>query len=189
MNGGPGAPLLRTSPDDGEGPMIPNCKNVSAAAKVDDYITGSYLTTWGSVHKEANSAASIRYFGIDLTGQGNSNSYCRSYAANANQVFETINNILPLLGNKVLRADKDSGKFKTDFIDRQHGMARWKDRYYIFVESINEDETVVRIFREVYISRPYKGDWSPYVEAISVGHNEAWILTKIDQLLVQQYHK
>ena len=47
-SGGPGAPLLRTNADDGEGLLIQGCKNVSSAEEVDDYITKFYLSTWNS---------------------------------------------------------------------------------------------------------------------------------------------
>jgi len=50
--GGPGAPLLRVSHDDGEGPLVPNCKNVSKNSMTDHYITHSYLSTWLSAFRE-----------------------------------------------------------------------------------------------------------------------------------------
>jgi hypothetical protein len=48
----PGSPLLRESTAGGEGPLVPDCKNVSSAAKVTEYITNFYLSTYGSAFAE-----------------------------------------------------------------------------------------------------------------------------------------
>lgn len=186
--GGPGAPLLRRSTGDGEGPLVPKCKNVSSTARVDDYITGSYLSTWGSASVEGTMEGvndAMNGFGLD--GQQSefnqlpvsADPYCRIYTASAQEVSRIIADILPLLGNGILTSDEENGLFITDFIERGHRMARWKDSYEINVSREGPQRTVVRIFRKLYISRG-RGVFN---EAVSVGHNEAWIITKIAERL------
>ena len=53
---GPGAPLLRSSTNDGGGPLIPGCSNVSQSDRTQKYILGFYLTTWGSASREGTAA-------------------------------------------------------------------------------------------------------------------------------------
>lgn len=101
--------------------------------------------------------------------------YCRAYEADALDVSRAVSNIITLLGNDVLLSDVNSGLFITGFIDRQHSAARWKDRYIITVNDEGVKQTEVKILRELYISRRN----GPFNKAISVGHNEAWIMTQI----------
>ena len=94
--------------------------------------------------------------------------------------------ILPLLGNKIVRSNIREGKFETAFIDRHHQAARWRDRYFITAFKRNTNDTVVGIYRELFISRPntfHGKDYGPYNRAISVGHNEGWIFSEIDKRL------
>ena len=44
----PGTPLIRAGVQDGEGRLLPGCKNVSGKYRVDNYITDFYLTTSSS---------------------------------------------------------------------------------------------------------------------------------------------
>lgn len=103
--------------------------------------------------------------------------YCRAYEASALDVSHLISSIITTLGNDILLSDIDSGLFITGFFDRQHKAARWKDRYIITVENESPTRSVVKILRELYISRKN----GPFNKAISVGHNEAWIMTQISK--------
>ena len=105
--------------------------------------------------------------------------YCRVYEASALDVSRAISNIINTLGNDILLSDIDSGLFITGFIDRQHKAARWKDRYIILVQNQSPTRSVVKILRELYISRKN----GPFNKAISVGHNEAWIMTQISKVI------
>lgn len=74
--------------------------------------------------------------------------------------------------------------FLTELTERQHWAARWRDSYEIAVMGEAPNRTVVRVLRKLYISR------SPEVfsQAISVGHNEAWIMTQIGDKLNEPGH-
>ena len=60
---------------------------------------------------------------------------------------------------------------------------KWKVRYVVVFEPINELNTIVRVFRDVYIARCFKsrGGCSEYIRGTSVGHNEAWILNYVEK--------
>lgn len=124
--GGPGSPLLRTSASDGEGPLVPGCHNVSNAGRVEKYITGFYLSKWGSAFAEGgmeglgegvrDSAKMGNKVGQGIAGfmgiSGDPSEityhlpvppspYCRVYAADPQQVSSVVASILPMLGNGI----------------------------------------------------------------------------------------
>lgn len=174
-----------------------DCRNVSSTQTVDSYITNFYLTTWGS----ASAEGSAQGFGEGLTGQGRAfeavrqamlrpqktqdglfnelprsfKPYCRIYDAGRPDVAKAVAEILPSLGNPIITSNQRSGIFATDFIQRQHPAARWRDSYVITVTEEGPDRVVVRVLRTVYISR----DGTTFNQGIPDGHNEKWILTQI----------
>tara|TARA_B100000315_G_C14363114_1_gene489359 strand:+ start:44 stop:748 length:705 start_codon:yes stop_codon:yes gene_type:complete len=223
----PGAPHLRTNINDGEGPLIPECQNISSSTIVKKYITDSYLSTWGSAFVEGAPKVSWKGLGKEVpnkvkqrddaikwfiakgilqenysikddnkffveNGQMSipvnydyllfsSTPYCQAYEARALDVSRAVSSIITLLGNDVFLSDVNSGLFITGLMDRQNSAARWKDRYIITVNNEGVKRTVVKILRELYISR-HNG---PFNKAISVGHNEAWIMTQISNIVKQ----
>lgn len=194
----PGAPLLRTTNQDADGPLVPGCKNVSSKAVVDRYITESYLTTWGSAWVEG--ATQGFFEGIDeIELKKNptkrpseklnnlpldSQSFCRTYQHSTLSVSRAVAKVLPLLGNKVAASNIEFGFFRTKDIERQHKAARWRDRYDIQVTKFDSHWTSLSIKRVIYISR----DGTTFNEAISVGYNEAWIMKKVNEILMQNSH-
>jgi hypothetical protein len=167
---------------------------------VDDYITAFYLSTWESAAVEGGmsgfgegiraSAREGNKVGEGIAGftgiSGNPSEiiyhlpippspYCRVYAAEPEEVSRVIAAILPALGNAVKTSDETNGIFTTEPIERRHLMARWRDSYEISVVGEAPKRTVVRILRKLYISR-MRGEFS---QGLSVGHNEAWIMTQI----------
>lgn len=191
-----GTPQLRTSADDGEGPLIPNCRNVSSASRVDAYSTQYYHTTWGSAWmegaaqglsegltdrpvsqavREAMISPSVRdgrtFNRIPVAHRP----YCRSYDADRALVAGIVESILPRLGNPIERSDRRAGVFRTGTIQRSHVAATWQDSYAIRVEDLGPGRTGVWVYREVHISR----DGAVFNEGISSGHNESWIFTEI----------
>lgn len=185
----PGAPVLRTSADDGQGPLIPDCKNVSSQTRIDDYDTGSYHTTWGSALAEGPGLGTR--LSEELTGRSGATRgddgnqyyalpnqpepYCRSYVADYAAVAKAVTQILPNLGNPITSEDEEAGVFTTGFINRAHTAAAWRDNYTITLQQSTEGRVIVRVFRDVYISRRR----GTYNQGISSGHNEAWVLTQI----------
>jgi hypothetical protein len=172
---GPGAPVLRADEADGEGPMLIGCSNVSRKTQTAGYIVDSYLSTWDSAVREGT----FPQVAAMLDATPRSDIFCMSYAASPRKVSRIVAQTLPLLGYPIQQANEATGNFETGFVARQHAMARWRDRYLISVHARGADRTVVRIYRDLFISRPFGGSYSDYNQARSVGHNEAWILLRI----------
>lgn len=164
---------------------------------VTDYITGSYLSTWGSASMEGaveGFSEGLRDAAKDSNRQRSGTTenvnllpfsaepYCRAYFGNRQDISRIVAEILPLLGNKILVSNEEVGVFATDYTERQHLMAGWRDSYEITVSSEGSTRTVVRVLRKLYISRS-RGVFN---QAISNGHNEAWIMTQIEQRLKAQ---
>ena len=192
----PGTPVLRTSSLDSEGALIPGCKNVSKRIRVDQYITEFYLSTYGSAWLEGTMAGfrqgvseglrdTVRTGGL-LSGMNPPDAnrpnalpfslepFCMGFRSPAPAVSHAVASILPRLGNRILLSDEANGVFETDFVERHHRAARWRDKFVISVEEVS-GQTVVKVLRILYISRG-----GPFNQAISVGHNESWVLTQVN---------
>jgi hypothetical protein len=196
----PGAPALRASEADGEGALLQNCHNVSALQRVDQLITGYYMTTWGSAFLEGAQEGIRR--GVEVPElKSNSRSrtaapvqvgpqqwsvpvnhlpsppwpYCRRYAADARSVAESAARALPGLGNPVERVDLTAGILETGFLERRHSAARWRDKFVVYVDAEGPNRSVLTVFRVVYIDR----SGGMFNQAVSVGHHEAWLMTRI----------
>ncbi|MDH3737855.1 MAG: hypothetical protein OER92_01585 [Alphaproteobacteria bacterium] len=195
----PGAPMLRKNIDDGNGPLIPNCQNVSPSDAIITYETAFYHSTWSSAliegaqvglrtglgvdneksefvrfKKEFAYALMLQVFRIDGRNYPFP-PFCMKYDAPLAKVADAINKIMPVLGNPVVRGKEEHGLFGTEFYGREHISAKWRDRYIISLGETTTNQTVVIVFRELLISRGKEA----FARAESDGHNEAWILTKI----------
>ena len=139
-----GAQKVRSTEADGEGPLIPNCYNLSETSRVETYITKFYMTTSGSAAWEGaangiqagfDDSSSVEYAiesalsGPNLGADGEKifndyigviRPYCRAFAADRRSVATAVSTILSLLGNTILVSDIERGIFKTDLIDRTH---------------------------------------------------------------------
>jgi len=198
-SGSPGSPLIRTGSEDGGGALISDCKNLSNEDKTDDFITGYYLTTWGSATSEGTVAgveSGLNDPDISLSEeqkkqiidslQPSSATFCKAFNANPDRLYNIITDILPQLGYNIDLSSKTLGYIRTDYVYRTHDTnsnARWKDRYIIRMQEGINGRTVVKVYRDVFISRRDKGEWSSYIGANSVGHNEAVILNNIKYTL------
>ena len=113
--------------------------------------------------------------------------FCRIYFEDSKKVSESISRIIQNLGNDVLISDVDNGIFITDFIRRKHEISsskypvHWLDRYEILVKNKGSKKSVVTVYRDLYISR----EPGIFNQAISVGHNEGWIMTQITNKLAK----
>ena len=200
----PGSPQIRTSTDDGFGTLVENCLNVSPVTRPLRYQTDYYLSTWSSAWsegtqsglqsglkaqendrsrarftKELSSTVIARTLGYD----GNAPPFppfCMSYRASAQRVNAALTTILPQLQNSVLRG-QPTGVYKTDYFDREHMAARWKDRYVIHVNQVGSDSTEVAVYRDLWIARQN----TSHVRAQSNGGNETWILQSLVRALNQ----
>lgn len=105
--------------------------------------------------------------------------YCRKYDASFNKVSSIVANVIKKLPHKIIEQDVKLGIFRTDFKESSHRAARWRDSYLVFVDAKDDNHSIVRIFRYVYISRSAKGDEQVFNQATSVGYNEAWLMTQI----------
>lgn len=210
--------MVRTEAHDGEGPLIPGCRNVSSRYRVDNYITDFYLTTSLSAvlegaaqgveqgYQDAVAAMSRRQAEAWSTAVAGMaallpdaptrtvfvpESFCRKYALSNARVASAIENILPSLGNPIAKVHPERDFFETGFIERENSAARWRDRYTIWLDRRMPNVIVVHVIRFVFISRkgPVLADGknsgrtsNSFSQAVSVGHNEAWLLTRIDDL-------
>lgn len=197
----PGTPKLRASADDGEGPLIEGCHNVSRSARVENYQTQFYMSTWASAWLEGATQGFLEGLSDDgavgaileaslipptvIAGKTYNklpfppDAYCRTYDASPRAVSRAVAVIMPLLDNPVTVSDIATGHFETDFKLRQHAAAQWEDRYIIKISGGGPRTTVVYIIRVLYISR----DRATFNQGVSVGHNETWILTQIHDRL------
>ncbi len=100
---------------------------------------------------------------------------CRRYLSRSKDVSRALVRTLSRIENKLIVSDGNWGVFETDFRERKKGNVRWRDRYVVFVDQDDEDGSIVRVFRDIYIDR----SGSMFNQAISSGQNEAWILTQI----------
>ncbi len=107
--------------------------------------------------------------------------FCRKYSAKSSTIFSIAADVLSTLDYQITRTDESLGILETEFVERRHPAARWRDRYVIYIDP-NPDEvdhSIVRIFRTIYIDR----SGNTFNEADSVGYNETWIMTRITDLL------
>lgn len=106
---------------------------------------------------------------------------CRKYSTSTSAVFWAARDVLNTLDYKIINADESLGLLETEFVERRHIAARWRDRYIIYIDP-NPTEamhSIVKIFRPVYIDR----SGNTFNEAESVGYNETWIMTRLADLL------
>lgn len=193
---------LRTSAADGAGPFMEGCRNVSPDARATSQPWDFYHSTWSSASVEG--AVQGTYESLEEEGllirpvpQGGDvenntpvplRPYCLSFRATYQQTTDAVEKILPLLNAPILQTDPRLGIFSTAVVDRRHpnavgkpvGMAwpAWRENYAIRV-SPHGDWTVVLVIRSLQISR----EEGVFNEAISSGHNEIWILNRIDEAL------
>lgn len=195
----PGAPMIRVDPNDGRGPLVPDCNNILPPTQLTTYDTAFYHSTWSSVWIEGAQSGLrlglsskedekkwIRFekkfaydvmmstFGLDGRHYPFP-PYCTTFNTSAEAVDRALNNILPALENKIRASDKRTGLYGTEFMDREHPGAKWRDRYIITVQRSTSKLAVVTVFRELYISR----GGAVFEMAMSDGHNETWILAQI----------
>lgn len=183
--------MLRTDVADGQGPLIRGCQNVSAADRTQQFMVGAYLTTWSSVDREFNAYALSGALLANTSRQqiererSPSETFCRAFRSDKEHIVTLVVDAFKQVGYRVLYAEAVTGVVATDYVDQSHAAAWWKDRYLVTLEGAADGQTVVRVIRDVYISRPgsRRGEWTPYVKAESVGHNEAWLLNRITQQL------
>ena len=132
------------------------------------------------------------------------NTFCMAYEATPEHIFLIIAEILPQFGYDFKVSSKEAGFIETDFVLSSHQSvkwkcigctesqellkpaARWKDRYFISIDQGENHMVVVKIFRDLYISRRTGDKWSTYNRAISVGHNEAVIINRIKNVLYEK---
>ena len=194
---------LRTSAEDGAGPFLEDCRNVSPDARATSQPWDFYHSTWSSASVEG--AAQGTYESLEEEGLLNRPAgqssvvendtplplrpYCLSFRASYQQTAEAVEKILPRLNAPTLQASPQVGLFTTAPVVRRHpsaagkpvGMAwpAWRENYAIRVLP-HGDWTVVRVTRALQISR----EDGVFNEAISSGHNEIWILNRIDEALL-----
>ena len=204
-------PVIRESSTDGEGAIIPGCANVSRSDNTREFLTEYYLTTWSSAFREGAAQGILEglgHMGSDGTDPETialafdwlpeSEIFCRVFDSQTSPVFAFVERMLPKYGYSWRYLNPQEGLLWTDYVYRSQApilpnwlsctgcsepnpMAKWKDRYLIDIKPHKNGGSIVRIHRDIAISRRTRGDWSGYIRAISSGHNESAILSEIDR--------
>ena len=193
-----GQPELRSGPQDGQGPMVSGCQNVSSDARTEEFNTHGYGSTWLSAGFEGASQAIAGTLpalgeiagvggrgtadappGVTVTMQDGIEPYCRVFPANPEQLFaiarEEIERVMPQFGYEVTCGGRIGRVCETNYVFRSHGAAQWADRFRIRVIEIDTDYSYLLVDRRLFISR----DREIYNQAIPVGSHESYIITRI----------
>ena len=208
LTGCSSGPVLRKNSSDGEGAFVPGCSNVSRADHSLKFLTGSYLTTWSSALGEGSAQGVLEGLGdegFDTSDEEvlalafdwlpESEVFCRVFEFETRSVFALVEGMLPAYGYSWQYLNPQEGLLWTAYVYRSHApilppctncpepnpTAKWKDRYFIDIKPHSNGGSIVRVHRNIEISRRTRGDWSGYIRAVSSGHNEAAILNQIDR--------
>lgn len=100
---------------------------------------------------------------------------CRTFAADRDAVVLAVIGVMRGLPYPLDEADHRTGVFSTGFIDGRSDTGLWMDRYKIAVEDLGNGSVGVRVTRQVFVSRVQ----DLYIQGISDGQNETWVLNKI----------
>lgn len=198
-------PEFRTSETDMEGALVPGCKNVSRSTAIVAYSRTSYRTTWGSALGEG--AAAGVYDGLTRNESqvtqavrnalllpvsnedrvfkslvGGIQPHCQVYETNRREAALALRGILRSLGHAMAVEDVQRGIFQLGLVDGGHRAAKWKEGYVVTVTEERMNRVVVRILRNIYISRME----DPYFQGHSDGNNEAWIMQELHRTLANK---
>jgi hypothetical protein len=115
--------------------------------------------------------------------------YCRSFNATPEQVNLAVNMVMMNFSYPMERSGFKDGLYETGFVEREHRAAKWIDRYRVLIQAQSGGTTSVKVTRQVFIGRwataADRGNPAVYNQGVSVGHNEAWLLTQIADRLHQ----
>ena len=193
-----GLPELRSSTDDGQGPMVPGCQNVSSDARTEEFNTRFYGSTWLSASLEGASQAIAGTLPIlsEVVGVGGSGTadappgvavtmqegilpYCRIFTSSPDQLFavarDEIERALPQFGYDVTCGGRIGRVCETNYVFRSHSAAQWADRFRVRVVEIDANYSYLLVDRRLFISR----DGEIYNQAVPVGSHELYIITRV----------
>ncbi len=182
---------------------LPDCKNVSPNARMPQFVTQFYLTTWGSAAREgailgvreglaegggvglialSRMERPERIKGSPAIWRTNPpQPFCMRIAAPRDRVDRALLSSFAELRAFGYRASRSGGISKTSFVRRSHRAAAWMDRFAGYTYALPEGGTAVVVRRDVLISRQD----NPFVQADSVGQLETWIMTRTRQKALQ----
>ena len=199
----PGTPLMMSKTAEPD-LLLPACQNVDPTSKSSDFISNFYLTTYDSAFSEGAevglreglgrrptgvsallAAALQEPISVDgqqlITKKDPLEPFCMIIHAPISRVQEALPVVysdLKNYGYTYSLPDPQYEIFQTAFKPNGHRAAKWYDRLSTSADALDPNRTGVYVLREVFISRSE----SPYVQATSVGANEAWLLTRIRDL-------
>lgn len=106
--------------------------------------------------------------------------FCRRFSHRREVVVVAVRDaLLELKGYRLITSNANWGVFETSYAEQKRGKLRWRDRYVVYVDPGPSGTSDIRVFRDVYIDR----SGSMFNQGVSVGRNEAYILTRIDDLV------
>lgn len=178
-------------------PLPLACTQIHPDMVAANFVTDSYMTTWGSAYSEGARAGVDEGFagtGYEILGQQvqagtftlggdrlvrtatSPTPFCMIIAAPTERVRPAIRQALSGLRSFGYGAGEQAFVYdQTGYLRSAHQSARWIDRYTVRPEPLPGGRTIVYVLREVFISR----QGSDYYQGFSVGHNEAWLLANI----------
>ncbi|MFN7054178.1 hypothetical protein [Hyphomonas sp.] len=194
---------LRISDEDGHGPVIEGCRNLSPDLQPRELRNWHYETIFlrsainegaaAGLQEGIEESAPALMLGLHMVQRPNfvgdhvlrrslnaQVPYCRTYRAEAQDVAAVIPQVVEELETQVEFAADGGDLFVTAYTLRDNILKdRWRDRYFIEVTPHDAGFTSVTIRREIFISRQQ----SDFFEGQTNGRNEIWIAARIAQLL------
>lgn len=178
---------------------LPYCQNVKGSARLPDFNTKFYLTTWGSAAREgailgvreglaegggvglialARLPKPSRVRGAPVIWrQAQPIPFCMRINAPESKVAPALRSSFKELSRYGYRSSRSGEIVSTGFVRREHRAAKWMDRFSGFTYPLPDGGTAVVVQRDILISRQD----SPYVQGSSVGQLETWVLARTRQ--------
>jgi hypothetical protein len=191
--------VIRTNEQDGQGPIVPNCLNVSSLNKFITYDPFYYRSTNISIFREAIHAGFLAKQDVDneknrfvrfkkefsyalmtqIFGTDGRNpkdpAFCMVFDASESDVSRVVGEVMNSIDLKSIYNNNEL-MYYTDFIERNNlSRNKWRERYGVDLAILDSDQVAVKVYRGLQISRGNEA----YVKAISDGNNETWILKRI----------
>lgn len=180
-------------------PLAFACRNV-------DPMQGSFEVDWRDYNTTPWSvlSAALRHSTVDpnpinagtsiLSNMPTDRTYCMVFPEPLDVVASTAYEEIEALGFDFQLSSPSTGEFvsttREDHDGSQTnlniGSVKWRETYYVHVMDNIEGGTDLRVFRDIWIARPFEGEWSRYIREQSNGRKEAAILLRVNSRLEEK---
>lgn len=194
---GCGGPVLLNA-NNSERHLAHGCQNIDPAQSYPNVHWDLYNTTSMSVLSAAvrDSLLHSNPDGSSQTILGHmpeESTYCLVVTESMNDVTGIVYEEIGDLGFAFQLSNPQTGEFVTKTRDVIRGSenrsfsVRWQETYYAYLQENSEGGTEIRVFRDIWISRPWEGEWSNYIKERSNGYKETAVLIQIHRRLAHKY--